>query len=75
MTDSVTRLQDFMTEQGLSRKELAAALGYDVVHLHKLFCGAVPMTEKFVGKFFLAYGPEATARVFPPEAKLAEVSA
>lgn len=75
MTDSVTRLQEFMNERGLSRKDLAAALGYDVVHLHKVFCGANPLTEKFIGKFFLTYGPEATARVFTVAAQSAEAAA
>jgi len=53
-----------MHEQNLSRKELAAALGYDVVHLHKVFCGASEITERFIGKFFLTFGPEATMQVF-----------
>lgn len=65
MTNTTTeRLRAFMSEKSLSRKEMAAALGYDVVHLHKVFCGASEITERFIGKFFLAFGPEATTQVF-----------
>lgn len=65
MTNVTTdRLQKFMNTNNLSRKDLAAALGYDVVHLHKVFCGASSITERFIGKFFLVYGPDATTAVF-----------
>lgn len=61
---TLQRLDAFMAERNISRRELASALGYNVISLHKMFCGSASLGEAFVGKFFLTFGPDATNRVF-----------
>jgi hypothetical protein len=43
---------------------LAEALGYDEMYLGRLRRGDVPVTEKFIGKLFSAFGAEALGWVW-----------
>ena len=58
------RLRQFTKERGLTQTELAEALGLTQESVSRIMTGKQELTERFIGKFFLAYGPAATAAIF-----------
>lgn len=65
------RLRQFTKDNGLTQTELALALGLAQESVSRIMAGKQDLTERFIGKFFMAYGPEATERVFGPEPEAA----
>jgi len=58
------RLRQFAKEHGLTQAKLALDLGLTQESVSRIMTGKQELTERFVGKFFMAYGPDATEQVF-----------
>lgn len=65
------RLRQFTKEHGMTQTELAMALGLAQESVSRIMTGKQDLTERFIGKFFIAFGPEAAERVFGPEPEAA----
>lgn len=65
------RLRQFTKDNNLTQAELALALGLAQESVSRIMTGKQDLTERFIGKFFMAYGTEATERVFGPEPEAA----
>jgi len=58
------RLRAFIKELGLTQEEFAQRIGFGRERVSRAVAGSVPADELFIGKFFIAFGADATERVF-----------
>lgn len=58
------RLRKFIKELDITQEAFAKRIGFSRERVSRAVAGSVPADELFIGKFFLAFGPEATEAVF-----------
>jgi plasmid maintenance system antidote protein VapI len=61
------KLRGFIRSQNMTQNEFAECLGLRRETVSRFVSGSEPITSRFIGDFFLAFGPEATAVVFGSE--------
>lgn len=61
------KLRSFIRSQNMTQNEFAERLGLRRETVSRFVSGSEPITSGFIGDFFLAFGPDATAAIFTPE--------
>ena len=59
-----SRLAQFVKSRNLTQAQFAARIGMRRETISRMISGNEPITDSFIGKFFLAFGAETTAQVF-----------
>jgi transcriptional regulator with XRE-family HTH domain len=60
----IERLRSWLKENNMTQADLAVAMGFHPGSVRNVMSSGEPPSEFFIGKFFLAFGAEATERVF-----------
>jgi plasmid maintenance system antidote protein VapI len=68
-------LRQFLADRHMTQSDLAGQLGMARGSLNRVLNGAQAITPEFIGKFYLAHGPQVTAQVFGPTHQPAEAVA
>lgn len=59
------RLRGFIVRQGCTQEAFAEQMGLARETVTRLLSGSQPITGSFIGKFYMTFGSEALAEVFP----------
>ena len=60
----IEQLRAWLKEKRMTQAELAAKLGFHPVYVRSVLSSTEQPSERFIGKFFLVFGADATERVF-----------
>jgi transcriptional regulator with XRE-family HTH domain len=61
------RLQHFIEQRG-TQEQFAARIGLRRETISRFASGREPISNSFIGRFFVVFGPEAAIEVFGPDA-------
>lgn len=61
------RLRNWMDKQNMNQVDLARAMNISESAISLVLSGKRELSESFIGRFFLAFGPAATCEVFDHE--------